>query len=120
MVRAGEESGTLPLSLSRLADHLEEQAPPRNRVRSALTYPLLMAVVAALVVVLLLTFVVPKLVGTFSHLGHPLPVRILVGITGVLAASWWALLLLSAGAVLGTRRYLATERGKKARDTLLL
>ena len=122
MVRAGEESGTLPLSLSRLADHLEEQARTRNRVRSALTYPLLMAVVAALVVVFLLTFVVPKIVGIFSHLGHalPLPTRILIGITDVLAASWWALLLLTAGAVLGIRKYLATERGKKARDTLLL
>jgi general secretion pathway protein F len=122
MVRAGEESGTLPLSLSRLADHLEEQARTRNRVRSALTYPLLMAVVAALVVVFLLTFVVPKIVGIFSHLGHalPLPTRILIGITDVLAAWWWALLLLTAGAILGTRRYLATERGKKARDTLLL
>jgi len=122
MVRAGEESGTLPLSLSRLADHLEEQARTRNRVRSALTYPLLMAVVAALVVVFLLTFVVPKIVVIFSHLGHalPLPTRILIGITGVLAASWWALLLLAAGAVLGARKYLATERGKMARDTLLL
>jgi len=122
MVRAGEESGTLPLSLTRLANHLEEQARTRNRVRSALTYPLLMAVVAALVVVFLLTFVVPKIVGIFSHLGRalPLPTRILIGITDVLAASWWALLLLTAGAVLGIRKYLATERGRKARDTLLL
>ena len=122
MVRAGEESGTLPLSLSRLADHLEGQARTRNRVRSALTYPLLMAVVAALVVVFLLTFVVPKIVGIFSHLGQalPLPTRILIGVTDVLAASWWALLLLAAGAVLGTRKYLSTERGIKARDSLLL
>jgi len=122
MVRAGEESGTLPLSLSRLADHLEEQARTRNRVRSALTYPLLMAVVASLVVVFLLTFVVPKIVGIFSHLGQslPLPTRILIGITDVLSASWWALLLLTAGAVLGARKYLATERGRMARDTLLL
>jgi len=122
MVRAGEESGTLSTSLSRLADHLEEQARTRNRVRSALTYPLLMAFVAALVVVFLLTFVVPKIVGIFSHLGHalPLPTRILIGVTDVLAASWWALLPLAAGAALAMRKYLATDRGKKARDTLLL
>jgi len=122
MVRAGEESGTLALALSRLADHLEEQARTRNRVRSALTYPLLMAVVAALVVVFLLTFVVPKIVGIFSHLGHalPLPTRLLIAVTDVLAAGWWALLLLAAAAVLGSRRYLATERGKKARDGFLL
>ncbi len=122
MVRAGEESGTLSLSLARLADHLEMQARTRNRVRSALTYPILMAVVAALVVVFLLTFVVPKIVGIFAHLGHalPLPTRILIGITGILSASWWALLLLLAGTALAARRYLATERGRMARDTLLL
>ena len=122
MVRAGEESGTLALALSRLADHLEEQARTRNRVRSALTYPLLMAVVAALVVVFLLTFVVPKIVGIFSHLGHalPLPTRLLIAVTDVLAAGWWAMLLLAAAAVLGSRRYLATERGRKARDGFLL
>lgn len=122
MIRAGEESGTLPLSLSRLADHLEEQARTRTRVRSALTYPLLMAVVAALVVVFLLTFVVPKIVGIFSHLGHalPLPTRILIAVTDALSAGWWALLLLAGGLTLLSRRYLATERGRKTRDAALL
>ncbi|GAB4240170.1 MAG: type II secretion system inner membrane protein GspF [Deltaproteobacteria bacterium] len=122
MVRAGEESGTLPLSLARLADHLEEQARTRNRVRSALTYPLLMAVVATLVVVFLLTFVVPKIVGIFSHLGAalPLPTRLLIAVTNALSVTWWALLLLAIGATLAARRHFATERGRKARDGAIL
>jgi general secretion pathway protein F len=122
MVRAGEESGTLALSLSRLADHLEGQARTKGRIRSALTYPLLMAVVASLVVIFLLTFVVPKIVGIFSHLGKalPLPTRILIAVTDALAAGWWALLLAAGGATLLARRYLATERGKRARDAFLL
>jgi general secretion pathway protein F len=122
MVRAGEESGTLALSLSRLADHLEEQARTKGRIRSALTYPLLMAVVASLVVIFLLTFVVPKIVGIFAHLGKalPLPTRILIAVTDVLAAGWWALLLAAGAATLLARRYLATEAGKVARDTWLL
>jgi general secretion pathway protein F len=122
MVRAGEESGTLPLSLGRLADHLEKQARTKNRVRSALTYPLLMAVVASLVVVFLLTFVVPKIVGIFSHLGRalPLPTRILIAITDVLSAGWWALLLLAGALTLLARKYLATERGTRARDNAFL
>ncbi len=122
MVRAGEESGTLGLSLSRLADHLERQAGTRNRVRSALIYPLIMAGVASLVVVFLLTFVVPKIVGVFANLGRalPLPTRILIGVSDALAASWWALLILLAGAVLWTRRYLATPKGSRFRDTLVL
>lgn len=122
MVRAGEESGTLALSLSRLADHLERQAATRNRVRSALTYPLLMAAVASLVVVFLLTFVVPKIVGVFANLGRalPLPTRILIGVTDVLAASWWAILIVLAGAVLWIRRYVATPEGGRRRDSLAL
>ncbi|RJP22566.1 MAG: type II secretion system protein GspF [Deltaproteobacteria bacterium] len=122
MVRAGEESGTLGLALSRLADHLEEHARTRNRVRSALAYPLLMAVVAALVVVFLLTFVVPKIVGIFSHLGQalPLPTRVLIAVTDALAAGWWAILLFAGGATLLARRRLATERGKRSLDAFLL
>ena len=122
MVRAGEESGTLGLSLSRLADHLERQAGTRNRVRSALVYPLIMAGVASLVVVFLLTFVVPKIVGVFANLGRalPLPTRILIGVADALAASWWALLILLAGAVLWTRRYLATPKGSRFRDSVVL
>jgi len=122
MVRAGEEGGMLPLSLSRLADHLEEQARTRNRVRSALTYPILMAVVAAAVVVFLLTVVVPKIVGVFSHLGKalPLPTRVLIALTDALTAGWWAFLLLIAGGILLGRRYLSTPRGKRSLDALLL
>ncbi len=122
MVRAGEESGTLSLSLSRLADHLEEQARTINRVRSALTYPLLMASVAGLVVVFLLSFVVPKIVGVFSHLGQalPFPTRVLIAVSDLFAAGWWVMLLLAGGLVLAGRRFLATERGIRARDRFLL
>ena len=122
MVRAGEEGGMLPLSLSRLADHLEEQARTRNRVRSALTYPILMAVVATAVVVFLLTVVVPKIVGVFSHLGKalPLPTRILIALTDALTSGWWVLSLLVAGGILLGRRYLSTPQGKRALDALLL
>jgi general secretion pathway protein F len=122
MVRAGEESGMLPLSLSRLADHLEEQARTRSRIRAAVTYPAVMATVAALVVVFLLMFVVPKIVGVFAHLGRalPLPTRILIGVTGVLSSGWWALVAAAAAGTLGMRRFLATDRGRRFRDAAAL
>lgn len=122
MVRAGEESGTLPLSLSRLADHLEEMERIRSRVRSALTYPMLMASVAALVVLFLMSFVVPRIVGVFAHLGQalPLPTRVLIAISHFLAGWWWALLLLAAGLLLWGRKTLSTAAGKRARDAYAL
>jgi general secretion pathway protein F len=122
MVRAGEESGHLPLALSRLADHLESQARTRSRIRSALAYPVLMAIVGTLVVVFLLTFVVPKIVGIFAHLGAalPLPTRILIGITDFLTAGWWAILIVLFLLVAGFRRYASTPPGRLAKDRLLL
>ena len=122
MVRAGEESGMLSLSLSRLADHLEGQARTKNRVRAALTYPVLMAVVATLVVIFLLTVVVPKIVGVFSHLGHalPLPTRVLIAVTNVFSAGWWVMLLLLAGGIFLGRRHFSTAQGKMSRDSLFL
>ncbi|HEY3490898.1 MAG TPA: type II secretion system F family protein [Candidatus Deferrimicrobiaceae bacterium] len=122
MVRAGEESGHLPLALSRLADHLELQARTRSRVRSALAYPILMGVVGVLVVSFLLTFVVPKIVGIFSHLGAalPLPTKMLLAVTGVLSSAWWAILIVIFLAVAVFRRYVATPPGRLVRDGLLL
>lgn len=122
MVRAGEESGMLSLSLSRLADHLEGQSRTRNRVRAALTYPVLMAVVATLVVIFLLTVVVPKIVGVFTHLGRalPLPTRVLIAVSDIFSAGWWVILLLVTAGILLARRHLATPQGKRSRDSLLL
>lgn len=122
MVRAGEESGTLPVSLSRLADYLEGQARARSRLRTALTYPAVMAAVAALVVTFLLTFVVPKIVSVFANLGRalPLPTRILIALTRFLSVAWWAIFATAAGIVLWLRHYFATPRGKRVRDGLLL
>jgi len=122
MIRAGEESGALALSLARLADHLEGQARARSRIRTALTYPVVMALVASLVVVFLLTFVVPKIVGVFANLGRalPWPTRVLIASTRALSVSWWAIAALLAGIVLWLRRRLATEAGRRARDAVLL
>jgi type II secretory pathway component PulF len=78
--------------------------------------------VATAVVVFLLTVVVPKIVGVFSHLGKalPLPTRVLIALTDALTAGWWVISLLVAGGILLGRRYLATPKGKKALDSLLL
>ena len=81
-----------------------------------------MASVAALVVVFLLSFVVPKIVGVFSHMGQalPLPTRALIAVSNLLAAGWWILLLLLGALIVAGRRYLSTDKGKRARDVFLL
>jgi len=118
MVQAGETAGQLAEVLERLAGYLEREITRRSQVVSALTYPVVLVVVAVSAVSFLLTFVVPRLAGVLKdlHTALPLPTVILLSITGFLTSYWRQLLVGIAAAVFGTRRYLATPAGQAAWD----
>lgn len=122
MVRSGEAGGQLAAVLAQLAEHLERVKALRESVISALIYPAILVVVAALSVILLLGFVVPQFETLFDDLGDglPLPTRIIVS-AGHLVADWgWLLALLAVAAVLLARRWLASPGGRLRRDDWLL
>ncbi len=73
-VAAGEESGKLPQVLLRLADDVEKSAQTKQTVGGALVYPVIMVVVAISVVVLLMTFVVPKITEVYASQNQQLPI----------------------------------------------
>ena len=73
MVAAGEKSGHLDMVLNRLADYTEQRQQLRSQIIQALVYPVIMTVVAVGVIAILLTAVVPKIVGQFEHMGANLP-----------------------------------------------
>lgn len=73
MVAAGEKSGHLDTVLNRLADYTERRNVVKNQITQALIYPIIMLVVALGIVSLLLTYVVPKIVGQFDNMGQELP-----------------------------------------------
>jgi len=73
MVAAGEKSGHLDKVLNRLADYTEKRQQLRSQMIQALVYPVIMTVVAVGVISILLTAVVPKIVGQFEHMGANLP-----------------------------------------------
>lgn len=73
MVAAGEKSGHLDTVLNRLADYTEKRQQTRSQIIQALIYPSLMMFFALGIVLLLLTVVVPKIVGQFDHMGQDLP-----------------------------------------------
>ncbi|MCG6895318.1 MAG: type II secretion system F family protein, partial [Desulfobacteraceae bacterium] len=122
MVHAGETSGTLEIVLNRLADITERQQALTNRIRAALTYPILMTVVGLFVLVLLLTYVVPRITSIFSSMNQvlPLPTRILIQVSGFMAVYWWLLLVGAAALLLALRVFARTQRGKRFFDTLRL
>lgn len=122
IVRAGEEGAALPAVLSRLAGFLTRAETNRQRVASALIYPMILIVVAALSVALVLTVVLPQFEPLFTEAGARLPqsARVLLAIGNGLAAFWWAILLVFAGAVLGLRQALQLPRVASACDRLVL
>lgn len=111
IVQAGEESGALPGVMERLAGYLERSQSLRQKIGTALVYPIIVAVVACLVVGVLLTYVVPQMVSVFEHSRQALPwlTRAMLAVSDFLRATWWFWLLLPVAATLLARRLLAVE-----------
>lgn len=122
MVRAGEASGALDVVLLRLADYTEEYAKLRNKVQSALTYPVLMALVSGGILFFLLSFVVPKVTKIFEDTAQALPwmTVLLLSVSGFLREYWWVVIAGLAGIVLGIRLSTRTPAGQMRFDRYLL
>ncbi|MGQ9695501.1 MAG: type II secretion system inner membrane protein GspF [Thermodesulfobacteriota bacterium] len=118
LVRAGEASGTLPLSLARWADFSEQQVDMQERMRGAMTYPIFMLIIGLGVLFFLLTFVIPTVTKIFADLGQslPLPTLVLISISNFFSRYWWILLLGMALLFLLSRRYMQSEAGIWFRD----
>ncbi|OQX20318.1 MAG: hypothetical protein BWK76_01720 [Desulfobulbaceae bacterium A2] len=108
MVRAGEASGSLELVLTQLADLGERQLAMQRRVRSALVYPLFMAVVGAGVLFILMTGIMPNISRVFQEMQQalPLPTRMLIAASGLLSRWWWLLAGMAVLTVFVIRRLL--------------
>ncbi|OIK16965.1 type II secretion system protein F [Bacillus sp. MUM 116] len=96
MVIAGEVSGNLDETLDRLAEHFEKQHYTRQKIKSALSYPMVVGIVALAVVIFLLVSVVPTFVTMFNQMGGKLPAITLfvVGASNFVEKSWWILAIL--------------------------
>jgi len=95
MIRAAEETGNLAPVLARLADFSQNQNRIQARISAALAYPIVMIVVAGGVVAFLMAFVVPKIQEVIVREGNtlPLPTRILLKTSSIIASYWWVMLI---------------------------
>jgi type IV pilus assembly protein PilC len=122
IMRSAELTGHLDVVLEQLAKYIERDLEARRKISSALIYPVVIAGMSLVTVVVLAAFVLPKFKMFFSNLNAtlPLPTRMLLAVTDFFAEWWWAVL---AGVVVGTLLVLlvlSTEAGRLLKDRILL
>jgi len=122
IVRSAELTGELDTVLARLAAYLEKDLEMRRKIKSATTYPAVVAAMSVVTVVVLSVYVLPKFKDFFKSLDAklPLPTRMLMSFTDFLANWWWAVLAGIAAIVLIVFLVLRFAKGKYARDFVLL
>jgi general secretion pathway protein F len=122
MVAAGEKSGHLDTVLNRLADYTEKRQQTKSQITQAMVYPSIMMFFAFAIVILLLTVVVPKIVGQFQNMGQDLPTitQILIDVSEFLQTYGLALGILIAIVVVIVNRVLQQPVMKKRYHKLLL
>jgi general secretion pathway protein F len=122
MVRAGETGGALREVLGRLARYLDEAEVLREQVKSALVYPVLLLILAAVSIVILLTVVLPQFTPLFENAGAQLPwlTRAVMLVGEVVQRWWWLVLLAGVGAVWLAKRQLRRPARRAQVDRWLL
>lgn len=125
MVRAGEAAGILDEILKRLAMQQEKAAAIRKKVKSAMTYPMVLVVITIGAFFGLMLFVIPQIGKILQDLGGPdakLPVltQVMLGISSFITSYWFIVFPVLIGGVIGLLRYIKTARGKEQFDALVL
>lgn len=121
-IAAGEQAGNLEVVLRQMADYLERGTTTEKKVKNALTYPLIVAIVAFVVIAMLVTFVLPAFTGLYSALGADLPAttQFLIGLSDWLVDYGLYLLLGIVALVVIVYLYIKTPAGKYQLDKLML
>jgi type IV pilus assembly protein PilC len=122
MVKAGEIGGVLDSVLLRLADTIEKQVELRRKVKSAMTYPAVVAVLVLVIVTAMLLFIIPMFEDLYAELGGklPAPTQALINLSKFVRQFWWLIFGGEIAAVVLFRKWIASEGGRRQWDSLKL
>ena len=122
MIKAGEASGSLENSLTRMAIQFEKDAKLKGVVKKAMMYPIVLIFVMIGVIVVMLTFVIPSFMTMFEDLDSELPVttRAILAMSDSVKGYWYVYLIVVIGIVVGVKLYGNTENGRHNLDKLKL
>jgi len=122
MIQSGEVSGSLQKSLENLADNIEKNYTLTQKVKGVLYYPTFILTAFFIVAFIMITFVIPKLMGMIRETKAVLPIttRILIWSGDFMQQWWWLVLLAIILGAIGVIYYIRTDEGKKEFDVIQL
>jgi type IV pilus assembly protein PilC len=122
MVKSGEAGGALDAVLVRLADTIEKQVELRRKIKSAMTYPIVVLVICSVIATAMLLLIVPQFKSIYASLGGtlPLPTRILISVSDLLKTFFPVFILLGVGAFFLFRKWSRSDAGRPKWDAFKL
>ncbi len=122
MIEAGEIGGVLDQVMTRLANQFEKDNDIQQKVKSALTYPVVVLIIAVIAVVILLTFVLPTFANMLTSLNTelPLPTKIVMGFSDLMRHFWYIIIAVVTGLVFAFKQIGKTKPGRAAIDAAVL
>jgi len=118
MVRAGEQSGALIEVLKRLANHFDRFADVQSKFKGAMVYPSVVVTVGVSIIFFFMAFMMPKFMEIFQGMNAPMPAttQFLIDSSNFFKNYWWAMLAVTFTGIMLFRKYISTEKGRKAWD----
>jgi len=122
MVKAGEASGKLDLTLNQLVKSRETNEELLAKIQHAMIYPIIMTVLGLTIVVFMVSFIIPKIVPIFNQfdIALPLPTSIVITLSNFVIQNAWSLIIFFVIFIFTFQRALKTDRGEFIRDWILL
>ena len=122
MVDAGESSANLEIVLLRLAEFTENQVKLKNRIKNAMIYPLLMATFGMIMMIIIFTFVIPKITKIFVQMKRtlPIPTQIAILISDIIKGYWYILIIGAFLIYWLFKKYIHSKSGEKRWHKFLL
>ena len=122
MIKSGEASGKLSEIFLHLADYLEKEDAFRSKIKGAMIYPIFVVIVFIGVVGIIMIYVIPQLAEVLEGSDQELPTltKMVMGLSDFLQTSWWIVLLIMGGLVIGLVQFAKSKSGKDFFDHFFL
>ncbi len=122
MVKAGEHAGFLATVLEQLADYTESSQYTQQKLKGAMIYPVVLVVLSIAVIAVLMVFVVPDLVGVFSHTKQELPgiTKMVIALSDFFSEKWWVLLLGIIAVIIAIKQLLKNPARRRVWHRIVL